>query len=80
MGISFINQEIEEITKIQTTFIKVRVKNLSEYIFRQLKKHQDKIGRETGISFETTLNVFKCFIVSLVPLTFLLRQQHHFYL
>ena len=33
---------------------------------------------KTGISLEITLNVFKCLIVSLVPLKFLLWQQHHF--
>ena len=50
---------------------KISIKKLSEYIFRQLKQQQRKLRSETSISLEITLNVFKCFIVSLVPLKFL---------
>ena len=58
--------------------IKVTIK-FSEYIFRHLKqKCQHKIRSKTGISLEITVNVFKCLIVSLVPLKFFLWQQHHF--
>ena len=56
------------------------IKNLSEYTFRQLKQHQHKIKTETGILLEITLNIFKCLIISLFPLKFLLWQQHQFYL
>ena len=58
--------------------IKVSIKNLSEYFFRQLKLHQHKIRTKTGISLEITLNVCKCLIASLVLIKFLLWQQHHF--
>ena len=43
---------------------------LNMYICRQLKQHQHKIKSKTGISLEITPNVFKCLIVSLVPLHF----------
>ena len=58
--------------------IKVSIKNFSEYIFRQLKSHQHKIKSKIGISLEIALNVFKCLIVSLFPIKFLIWQQHHF--
>ena len=54
--------------------IKVIIKNF----FRQLKQHQHKIRSKTGICLEITLNVFKCLTVSLVPVKYLLWQQHHF--
>ena len=54
------------------------LKNLFDYICRQLKYHQHKIRSKTGISLEIILNVFKCFLVSLVPLKFLLQQKDHF--
>ena len=40
-----------------------------EYICSQLKYHQHRIRGKAGISLEMILNVFKCIIVSLVPLT-----------
>ena len=49
------------------------VKNLYEYIFRQLK-YQNKIRSEIGISLEIILIVFKCLTVSLVLLKFLRYQ------
>ena len=51
--------------------IKISIKKLSEYTFRQLKYHQLKIRSKTGISIEIALNVFKCLIVSLVLLKLL---------
>ena len=60
--------------------IKETLKNLSEYICRQLKQHQRKIRSKTDISLEITLNIFKCLISSLVPIKFLRWQQHYFYL
>ena len=50
----------------------------SEYNRRQLKYYQYRIISKTGISLEKILNVFKCLIVSLVPLKLLLWKQHHF--
>ena len=41
---------------------------------------QHRIRSKTGISLEITLNAFKCLIVSLVPLKFLLWLQHYNYL
>ena len=45
---------------------------------RQLKYHQHSIRSNIGILLEIISNVSKCLIVSLVPLKFLLWQQHHF--
>ena len=60
----------------QSLLVKVNSKNT--YICRQLKYHQHRIRSKTGISLVIILNVFKCLKVSLVPLKFLLWQQHHF--
>ena len=51
--------------------IKMSIKKLSEYNFRQLKYHQLKIRSKTGIWIEITLNVLNCLIVCLVPLKLL---------
>ena len=58
--------------------IKVNIKYFSKYVCRQLKLHQHKIRSKLGILLEITPNVFKCLIVSLVLLRFLLQQHHHF--
>ena len=60
--------------------IKVSIKSSSECIFRKLKQHQHKIITKTEISLEITLNVFKCLMVSLASLKFLLLQQYLFWL
>ena len=44
------------------------LRNLSEHICRQQKFIQNRIRGKTSISLEDILNVFKCLIISLVPL------------
>ena len=39
-------------------FVKVNIKNFSEYICRQLKHHQHSIRSEIGILLEIVLNAF----------------------
>ena len=49
---SFATKISKNIYSKTTTATKTKSKNLSEYIFRQLKLHQHKIRSKTGISSE----------------------------